>query len=368
MKLSIIIPVYKTPKLAGDIVNKLLKNTYEDKEIFIIIDGQTNTEIEEALMPFKDRINLMYNNAQLGKAKSLNNIALTIPGEILVFFDNDILLSDDSEFLSHLAQEFVKHDLVEFPKEAVTKSLISKILGFEFLSYAIASYSFASISNRCPSMNGAAFAIKQELFKKLNGFSYVMNEDMDMASRAFLLHAKFSYNPKLKVYNTLPETFKDWLVQRKRWAINNVLWLKNNFLLIIKNFFKDSKFRTSFALIALPSILYILLSLIMHYLGLTPLLPLLTIIGMHQQLLLGILLILQHYHLFIGGIIPVLLGLFFTVFFNFIFSKVLKFKFNPFIFIFFYFLYIPIWMLANIIYGIVVIMNFKVKLDWKITT
>jgi cellulose synthase/poly-beta-1,6-N-acetylglucosamine synthase-like glycosyltransferase len=219
-----------------------------------VVDGLTNPEIDAALDPHRDRIHIAYNGEQFGKAKSLNTLAKGMDADILVFFDNDILLGDDAGFLGRVAAEFEKHDVAEFPKEATANSFIAKITGFEFLSTAIGSYFFAAIANLCPGMNGAAFAIRRSLFEELGGFRYLVNEDIDLAFRAFLRRARFSYSPRLKARNEQSGNAREWLSQRKRWAINNVSWPKGNFPEILRHFFQDRKFRLSAAMLFLPGI------------------------------------------------------------------------------------------------------------------
>jgi cellulose synthase/poly-beta-1,6-N-acetylglucosamine synthase-like glycosyltransferase len=366
MKLSVLIPVYKKPKLAGEIVAKLLRNTYEEKEIFVVVDGPTNPEIEAALDPHRASIRIRYNGEQFGKAKSLNELERGMTAEGLVFLDNDIDLPDDPEFLHCVAKQFERHDIMEFPKEGKSRSFVGKIAGLEFLSTAISSFLFATIANRCPGMNGAAFAVKRELFEKLGGFRYMVNEDIDMAFRAFLGGAKFSYSPSLKVLNHLPDDPGEWLSQRKRWAINNVTWFLANFREIAKNFFKDEKFRRAALMMILPVIVYSALFYGLHLLGLTSLYPFIGIVGMQHHFILSLLIWLAHWHLVMDGAIPMLLGFGITLAFNFILARILRFRFNFLAFLFYYVIYMPVWMAANLVFGLGVLLGVKFKTDWKV--
>lgn len=367
MKVSVVIPVYKKPKLVNDILGKLLANTFSNKEIIVIVDGKTNEEIEKALSCYKDRIKVVYNTKQLGKAGSLNNVALNLHTDYLVFFDNDILIPDRMDFISDVVAELSRYDLVEFPKEAIAGTVLSDMLAFEFMSFAIWSYTFSKFAHRSPSMNGAAFAIKKDLFVTLQGFHPVVNEDMDLAFRSFMEHARYSFNPELKVYNELPATFGEWLTQRKRWAVNNILWLKKNIGNLIRDFFKDNMVRLSFLFILFPIIASIVLYFTLHYFGLTSLLPLIMVLGVYKHIIIGLFLGLVHYQLFTFGIVPIIIGLVTTFLFYLTFSFILRFRFNPISFIMFYIFYIPVWMFANIIFGIGVILNMDMKLDWKVS-
>jgi cellulose synthase/poly-beta-1,6-N-acetylglucosamine synthase-like glycosyltransferase len=368
MKLNILIPVYKTPKLAGQIVGKLLRNAYEQKDVFVVVDGRTNPDIEAALGPYRDSITIRYNGEQLGKARSLNELARGMDADALVFFDNDIDLPEDPDFLSRAARQLERHDLLEFPKEGKARSFAAKIAGFEFLSTAISSFLFASIANRCPGMNGAAFAVRRELFERMGGFRYMVNEDIDLAFRAFLGGAKFAYPPSLKVLDEIPDNLGEWISQRKRWAINNVTWFLSNFREIARNFFKDPKFRRAALMMVLPLILYTAAFAALHRLGLTSLYPFIGIVGMHHQFVLSLLLWTAHYHMVMDGAIPMLLGFGITLAFNFGLAKVLRFRFNFPAFVVYYAVYLPAWMAVNLFFGIGVLLGVRFKLDWKVST
>lgn len=368
MKITVLVPVYKVPKRAGDIIAKLLANTYENREIIIVVDGFTNPEIETALDPFRDRIVIHYNNEQLGKTESLNRIALKHVTDVFLMLDNDIELPPDTDYLDRLAARMERFDLIEIPKEAIAKSLIARMMRLEFLAFAMISLTMAKLAKRSPSMNGAAFAVQALLFRQLDGFRAVINEDMDFAVRAFQLHASFGYPLDLKVRNEVPETISEWLVQRKRWAMNNVLWLKENFFLIFTHFFKTPALFFSSVLLFLPLITFFAVYFLVKKSRFGLVLPLIFMISQHFSFLSGILLWTSHLDLLMsGGWVAPLTGLAVAVAVFFLFACVLRFSFNLIDFLVYYFFYSPIWLVANILMVFVIFFKIDIKIDWKIT-
>lgn len=367
-KITIFIPVYQKPKLAQDIVIKLLNNHYLEKEIIVIVDGDANDEIEKALNPIKDKINIIYNNERLGKSPSLNK-AVKMYGndsDVFLFLDNDLMLSDNQEFLSKIVKDLESHDIAEIPKEGLVTSFMSKVMFYEFLTFAMATYVISKLNRRCPAMNGAAFAIKKELFHKLNGFRGVINEDMDLAARAFKMNAKFSYNRHLKIKIDVQHNIKDWFVQRKRWALDNVLWLKQHFDIIVPGILKYPLVLLSSLFLFIPLISYVVAYYILHNLKITSIMPLIFMIFMNYHISAGLLLWFAHVHLFSMGIIYVLIGLSVTLLIYILFSIFFKLKFYPIPFVLYYFIYSPVCSLANIIMAILLILRINVKLDWKV--
>lgn len=368
MKIAILIPIYKEPKRASDIVSKILANDYQDKQLIVIVDGITNPAIEAALEPHRESITVNYNGEQLGKTESINRVAHKTKTDVFLMLDNDIELPDDPLFLHKVSLRMEHNDLIEIPKEGIRKSVVSRMMSIEFLSFAMISLTMGKLAKRSPSMNGAAFAVTALLFRQLDGFQPVINEDMDFAARAFQLHSAFAYPPELKVRNDVPDTFREWIVQRKRWAMNNILWLKENFFLIFINLFKTPAMFFSTILLLLPFITYLLVFLFIQHTGVVFLLPLLFMITQHFQVITGIFLWLIHVNLissgsWIASIAGVLVaGMVFAIF-----ARILRFRFNPLDFLLYYFIYSPIWMLANVLMFFVVLFKIDLKIDWKIS-
>jgi cellulose synthase/poly-beta-1,6-N-acetylglucosamine synthase-like glycosyltransferase len=367
MRITAVISVYREPKLAADSIAKLLRNSYRDKKVVVVVDGETNPAIEKALSKFRKNIRIIYNRKRYGKVTSLNRAVKTLSTDVIFFMDNDILLPKDRSFLDKMAAEMENYDISDLPKEAVQRSPISRMMGFEFLGFAMTTLTIARISGHCPSMNGAAFAVRQKWFNKMRGFRKVVNEDMDFAARSFRLKARYSYSPALKVHNGVPEDMKTWLVQRKRWALNNIVWLRDNFLMILSHMFKSPSFFLASMLMLLPFVSFIVFFIINKLLHTTLILPAIFLPAQQFSVLAGFFLWFSQYHLvFTEGLVPTISAFLFSGLIYFIFAKILKFRFNILEFILFYFIYSPVWLLANIVMWVLVIFRVDIKLDWKV--
>ena len=369
MKITALIPVYRVPKRAADILAKLQAMTYEDKEIIVVVDGSTNPDIESALEPYRQCVTVHYNNEQLGKTESLNRVALKHVTDVFLILDNDIELPDDTAYLDKVAANMERYDLIEIPKEAIANTFISRMMAMEFLSFAMLSFTMARLAKKSPSMNGAACAIRALLFRMLDGFRPVINEDMDFAARAFQVHAAFGYPRELKVRNEAPDSVKDWMVQRKRWALNNILWVKENFLLILTHFFRTPALFLSTILFFLPCLASIDVFIMVRRTGLLFLLPLIFMMSQHLYIFTGLFLWPSHLQLLLGGSwLPVAVGLLVAALTFFVFSRILRFRFNALDFVLYYFVYSPVWMLANVVMVVALLLHIDIQTDWKITT
>lgn len=367
MLITVMIPVYKEAKRAWDLAEKLLRNHYSQKEIVIVIDGPVTPSIAELRKHLTGRVRFIHHEKNLGKVAALNTAIQQVNTDALLFFDNDILMPEDAYFLDKLADEFQNHDIIEIPKEAIVKSFISAMMRYEFLNMAIGNFIFAKFSKRCPYMNGAAFAIKKDLFDKLKGFRPVVHEDADIAARSFALHARYSYNPRLAVLNEVPVTIKDWVKQRKRWALNVVLWIRDNLAVILHNFVRDKHVRRSFYVMLIPFVAYPLTYALFSILNLPFFLPVIMNIGQQFTIIATLFLWASHANLISQGLLPAVVAIAITLLFNLGMAVRLKFKFNPLEFLFFYIFYSPVWVLFSLFFGLLVIFNVNVNLDWTIT-
>jgi cellulose synthase/poly-beta-1,6-N-acetylglucosamine synthase-like glycosyltransferase len=226
MKIAALIPVYAEPKGLQSICRRLAEDPYQDKEIVVVVDGETSPSIASALEAVSalPKLRCIQGRGHLGKAQALNRAALETEADAILFLDNDIFLPKQERFLGILADLLERRDLVELPKVGVGEGFLAEMMKLEFLSNIHSAEGMAGGFGACPSMNGAAFAIRKSLFEELGGFSGVINEDMDLAARAFLAGASFGFIPELAVGNAVSESSRDWGHQRKRWMTNNVLW------------------------------------------------------------------------------------------------------------------------------------------------
>jgi cellulose synthase/poly-beta-1,6-N-acetylglucosamine synthase-like glycosyltransferase len=367
MKVSILIPVYRTPKFLGDILAKILGNEYPDKEIIVAVDGVLTKEIEEALNPFNDKIVLYVPNQHVGKARLLNEAVLKLDTDILVFFDNDILLPDDPQFLHRLTQTMQSYDIVEMAKEVFKESFYSTMISYEYIGFSIVHYLFSVISERLPSVIGSAFAVKKELFDQLGGFQHVVHEDVDFGARAFRLNARYTYSIPLKVKTTMPNTVEDWITQRKRWTLINIMWFKDNIgYLVLKTFSQPSLLPTILLTLS-PFLCSLLVFFFFDQSKLVYFSSAVFLMTQSQKYLYGVFLWATNYAMITKGVLNTIVGFLITFGMYYTFSRLGKYRFNFFEFLCYYFIYMPVIVLFHIMIFFWVIVKKPLNLEWKVS-
>ncbi|MBN1499866.1 MAG: glycosyltransferase family 2 protein [Spirochaetes bacterium] len=366
MKISILVPVYKEPKYFADLARKMLNDSYSNREIIAVVDGDMNDEIKNVLMPFKKKIKIIYPGTHSGKALALNNAVKSLKTDILLFFDNDIMLPDNPDFLSILSEKMKTHDVVEMPKSVIVESPYSAMIGYEYLGFAMACSVFSLIANRSPGVIGAAFAVKKDLFDKLGGFRQVVHEDGDFGARAFRLSAKYSYCRRLKVETSMPNNLSDWITQRKRWTLINVLWFKDNFLYLMMRIFRQPSLIPAFFIIVLPAVVSFLLFYLFKHLKMSYLIHIAFMVTQPFKFISGILFWFTHYTMITEGLTSFILGFMISALTYFGFSRFMKFRFNILEYFLFYYLYMPFLVVVNVIMFILLIRKKKIHIDWKV--
>lgn len=366
MRISVFVPVYKEPKFLGDIVKKLETMDYKELEIFAVVDGIMTAEIDKALTDLRGRLTVVFPNLHLGKAEALNRAARAVATDVLLFLDNDILLPDDDRFLRLVAEKMQRFDIVDMPKEVVAESFFSAMIGHEYQSLALSSLLFSLLAGRSPGIIGSAFAVRKSLFDQLGGFKKVVHEDGDFGARAFRVHARYSYDLRLKVKTSMPNDLKTWATQRKRWTLINVLWFKENFLFLLKSALTQPSLFPTLGAIVLPSLLSFLAFFLLKHFNLTFLNPMIFMLEQPLQFSAGVFLWLAHHSLLSQGLFGTAIGFLCAISVYLVFSLFGKFRFNVFTFIVFYFFYTPLLILINLAMFIAHFKTESIRLDWKV--
>ena len=251
MDISIFIPVYKESNQIIDVLKELLSQNVS-KEIFVTVDEPT-AGFSEKIKQFQNEhpIKLFINEERRGKANVLNDAAKLSSGKVLLFLDSDVQVSSDPDFLKKIIMEMQMTDVLDIKKEVSKgKSFLSRMAYYEYFTFNVSSWLSSKFMNKCPAVNGAAFAIKKEIFEEVGGFHKVVAEDIDLATRVFLQDGTFAYSTDVEVRNVVYSDWSSWFKQRRRWAIGQALWTVDWYQDLIKKFAKKPQ-------VFLPSLFFL---------------------------------------------------------------------------------------------------------------
>jgi biofilm PGA synthesis N-glycosyltransferase PgaC len=260
--ISIFIPVYKESDQLEGMLNQLCPQNVS-KEIFVTVDQPTDTFSEKIKGLERENVKFIINKKRVGKANALNSTVRLSSGKVLVFLDSDIGIPNDPDYLRKIVMEMQHADVLDIKKKVTKdKSFLSKMAYYEYLTFNISSWLASRFMHKCPAVNGAAFAIKREIFEKVHGFRKVVAEDIDIATRAFLKDSSFAYTHDVEVQNVVHSDWKKWFTQRRRWAIGQALWLEDWYRDLVKRFIKKPQVFLPSLFFLYPSVAVFVLSAI----------------------------------------------------------------------------------------------------------
>lgn len=195
---SIIIPALNEEARLPVLLRSLAKQKDKDFELIVVDGGSTDKTEEEARKFEKEFSNFTYHKEKLKNVSaSRNRGAKLARSDWLIFFDADVEVKGD--FILKARQEIVDHNLDALTvwNRSKENSLTGKII------LAFLNISMTLLQKIQPVVNGPCIIIKNELFKKINGFdeNIVFGEDYDLIRKAKKAGMKFAVfrTPRLYV-------------------------------------------------------------------------------------------------------------------------------------------------------------------------
>jgi poly-beta-1,6-N-acetyl-D-glucosamine synthase len=258
--ISIFIPVFKESNQLTSMLNDL-ESQDVSKEIFVPVDEPTENFLEKIKKIENGKVKFIINKQRIGKSNAVNNTVKLSSGKVLLFLDSDIQIGGDQDFLKKIIMEIQTVDILDIKKK-VSKgnSFLGKMTYYEYFTFNVSAWLSSHYIHKCPAVNGAAFAIKREIFEKVGGFHKVIAEDIDLATRAFLQESSFAYSTDVEVKNVVFSDWGKWFTQRRRWAIGQAQWLVNWYQDLIKKCIKKPQ-------VFLPGLFFLYPSIIAFFLS-----------------------------------------------------------------------------------------------------
>ena len=363
--ISVFIPVYRESKLLPEILTNLIRQKVE-KEILVIIDEPSNDSLG-MVEKFSGDVRFILNGERVGKVNALNESVKVSSGSILLFLDADIEVPHDPHFLEKIMEGMRDADILDIKKEVVKESFLAKMTYYEYVGFNIGAWLLAKLVKKCPAVNGAAFAMRRDVFDSIGGFRKVVSEDLDIATRVFLKDYRFGYLKEVEVHNHVKSSWEGWIEQRRRWTIGAALWFKEWAKALVKSSAKKLHIFIPLLFLLFPSSAILILNLFLPRLLVYNLISVLFLfLAVKFNFVLPILL-LTHLSLnFIENLsISLVIFLIFTLLF-FLFSRKLAFKFKLHEFLLYYFFYSLLSILLVIVGLIeVFILNRQIVPEWK---
>ena len=362
--LSIVIPVFKESEYLEPLLNKLLSDPYARKEIFVAIDIPTEKSLELiARMEGKVNFNVAY--SKRGKAEALNSTVKQARGEIILFLDSDVELNTKGLFLEDIVEEIKDADFLDIRKDVIRNSALSRVIHYDFLWFNAINWLYSRFIGKFFGVNGSAFAIRKKIFEEIGGFNKVLSEDMDITMRCYMTNCRFKFTNRIEVLNEVPRTWRAWFKQRRRWSLGTAYWIKTYYKHLIRAVRRHPKVLIPPLIFATPYPILILLNFYFTSLYYSAMADIGVYLGYLGHAFLSTIFALIFLKVALGNIILIKSGVetlagfgMFSTLYRFL-AKKLNYFFSFTEFIFFYFIYSPIW------FGLIVMSMMQVALTGR---
>lgn len=218
--IDLIYVTYNSEKWIAQCFDSILDNDYDLKQInVIVVDNASTDKTVNILQNKKSKMlnhfasfNIIQNKNNEGFGKA-NNIGFSKGcSEFVCFFNIDTRLFKNTlsvltNVISHSEKDVALWELRQFPYEHPKM--------------------YDPVSMETEWCSGAAFAVKRDIFKKINGFDetlFMYAEDVDLSWRIRCLGYKIKYIPKARIYHYTYENVQTIkLTQHVYGVVNNLL-------------------------------------------------------------------------------------------------------------------------------------------------
>lgn len=231
-KLSVIIPTFNGKDKVKNVLASLEKQKYSNFEVIVVIDGSTDGTykfLKSRQWEFSE-INIVKQENR-GRSGARNSGAELATGDILVFFDDDVVIYDET-ILGMYADIFEK---------AGCSTIVGKLEPLfsdkdsEFEKYCQYlnekwGHTINSGELKTPYITANNFGIRRSFFNKIGGFDNRLNdaEDFDLAVKIFEAGYPIFFDKQLMVYHQLYGSFQDLIGRQLEYKKANELLLAIN--------------------------------------------------------------------------------------------------------------------------------------------
>ena len=237
-KISFIVPAYNEEGTLKETIKHIQKIDYKDiVEIIIVNDcSSDNTlKIAKELRKKDNKIKIIDNQINLGKAGSMNRALKLAKGEVIAIVDADSYPAEDSVkkmvgFLDDPKVGVVTCQILARNREG----FLGNLQGIEYRSIVFTRKLMEYIDSIYVTPGPLALYRKKAL-EEIKGFDEKnMTEDVEATWHLALNGWSRKMSAQATVTTTVPTKFKDWWRQRRRWTIGGLQTLSRYFKYIGK--------------------------------------------------------------------------------------------------------------------------------------
>ncbi len=218
---SLLIPAHNEARVIGDALRAACAIDYPDYEIVVVDDGSTDETLRvvESFVT-KGRVRQIHKAQNEGKAMALNDALPCLNGEIVLILDADA--EPEPDILRRIVPHF-EHARVAAvtgnPRVKNVDTFLARLQLIEFTSIVSLLRRSQRIWGRIMTVSGVVAAFRKSAILDVGGFSPDMpTEDIELTWKLQKRFWDVRYEPRARVWMTVPSTLRGLIAQRRRWA------------------------------------------------------------------------------------------------------------------------------------------------------
>ena len=220
--MTILIPAYNEDKVIHRTIESLIYAEYPNKEIIVIDDGSTDKTLEIA-KKFREKIKVVHKENG-GKASALNFGLLYAKGEIIVIVDADTIVGRQA--LKNIAKGLADESVAAVAGNIKIRNKVNWLTWCQALEYLTG----IQIMRRALDYFGAITIVpgalgifrKRDLEKAGSYHKDTLVEDFDATIKVLKSGMVVQGSSNAVAYTQAPQTFRDFVRQRKRGYRGNI--------------------------------------------------------------------------------------------------------------------------------------------------
>lgn len=229
MKVSIILTSYDEHRSIAKAISQIAKNNINNLQLLVVAPDQKTIEIAKSEIAKHPQLkgSKVIKDAGIGKPNALNEAIPYAKGEITIFTDGDMYISDNA--ISLLIEGFTDEKVAGVSGHPVSLDDRDTFWGFASHLFCFGAHTMRA-RPAVPSspMSGYLYAIKMTnaVARLFPLPTEIRAEDAYISKKIAEMGYKINYAPDALAYVKFPKNLKDWIKQKKR-SLGGNIQIKN---------------------------------------------------------------------------------------------------------------------------------------------
>ncbi|PIR42428.1 hypothetical protein CO058_02500 [candidate division WWE3 bacterium CG_4_9_14_0_2_um_filter_35_11] len=233
MKVTVILTSYNEYHSIAKAISQIAKNDIKDLELLVVAPDEKTIEVAKKELAKHPQLKAskIIKDAGTGKPNAINTAIPQAKGEIIIFTDGDMYISDNAIFL--LLEGFTDEKVAGVSGHPVSLDDRNTFWGFSSHLFCYGAHTVRVALQKeglprkkkgYPPMSGYLYAIKmtKAVAKLFPLPTEIRAEDAYISKRINELGYKTTYSPDALAYVRFPKNLHDWIDQKKRSLGGNI--------------------------------------------------------------------------------------------------------------------------------------------------